>query len=145
MIGPNLDRLKPTAARVAAQVRNGGGGMPPFRGQLSARQIADVAAYVAAASRGRKVGGKAKPAKPLTGRQLFRVTCGGCHTLADASTRGTIGPNLDDERPSYDKVIEMMLEGDDDGMPSFRRSLTAAQRHRIAEYVSRVTRGRDDD
>ncbi len=31
------------------------------------------------------------------GRQLFLdANCGACHTLADAGTRGTIGPNLDD-------------------------------------------------
>jgi len=27
---------------------------------------------------------------------LFSQNCGGCHTLADAGTAGTIGPNLDD-------------------------------------------------
>jgi alcohol dehydrogenase (cytochrome c) len=31
---------------VTAQVLNGGGGMPPFKGQLSTKQVADVAAYV---------------------------------------------------------------------------------------------------
>jgi mono/diheme cytochrome c family protein len=46
-VGPNLDTLKPTRARVAKQVTNGGGGMPPFRGQLSSAQIQQVAAYVA--------------------------------------------------------------------------------------------------
>ena len=30
------------------------------------------------------------------GRTLFKSTCGSCHTLADAQTTGTIGPNLDD-------------------------------------------------
>jgi cbb3-type cytochrome c oxidase subunit III len=30
------------------------------------------------------------------GRQLFTDKCGGCHTLASAGSRGTIGPNLDD-------------------------------------------------
>jgi mono/diheme cytochrome c family protein len=30
------------------------------------------------------------------GRELFIEKCGSCHTLADAGTRGTIGPNLDD-------------------------------------------------
>jgi mono/diheme cytochrome c family protein len=30
------------------------------------------------------------------GRELFIEHCGSCHTLADAGTRGTIGPNLDD-------------------------------------------------
>ena len=45
-IGPNLDRLRPTYAVVRAKVETGGGGMPSFRGQLSARQIEDVAAFV---------------------------------------------------------------------------------------------------
>jgi plastocyanin len=31
-----------------------------------------------------------------TGKQLFTQRCGSCHTLADAGTKGTIGPNLDD-------------------------------------------------
>jgi mono/diheme cytochrome c family protein len=30
------------------------------------------------------------------GQELFRQKCGGCHVLADAGTRGTIGPSLDD-------------------------------------------------
>jgi cbb3-type cytochrome c oxidase subunit III len=30
------------------------------------------------------------------GKQLFVANCGSCHTLADAGTKGTIGPNLDD-------------------------------------------------
>jgi mono/diheme cytochrome c family protein len=29
------------------------------------------------------------------GQALFREKCGSCHTLADAGTRGTLGPNLD--------------------------------------------------
>jgi mono/diheme cytochrome c family protein len=29
------------------------------------------------------------------GKTLFTGTCGACHTLADAGTKGTIGPNLD--------------------------------------------------
>ena len=45
-VGPNLDQLKPNAARVAKQVTNGGKVMPPFKGQLTAAQIAAVAAYV---------------------------------------------------------------------------------------------------
>jgi mono/diheme cytochrome c family protein len=46
-VGPNLDQLKPSKARVAAQVTNGGKIMPAFKGRLSQKQIADVAAYVA--------------------------------------------------------------------------------------------------
>ncbi len=30
------------------------------------------------------------------GKELFTQKCGSCHTLADAGTQGTIGPNLDD-------------------------------------------------
>jgi mono/diheme cytochrome c family protein len=30
------------------------------------------------------------------GKQLFVQNCGGCHTLRDAATLGTVGPNLDD-------------------------------------------------
>ncbi len=33
---------------------------------------------------------------PAVGKALFIQTCGACHTLADAKTSGTIGPNLDD-------------------------------------------------
>jgi mono/diheme cytochrome c family protein len=49
-VGPNLDTLKPTAAQVAKQVTNGGGGMPAFKGQLSSAQIQQVATYVAKAA-----------------------------------------------------------------------------------------------
>jgi cytochrome c6 len=45
-VGPNLDDLKPELQRIQEQVINGGGGMPPFKGQLSNQQIADVAQYV---------------------------------------------------------------------------------------------------
>jgi mono/diheme cytochrome c family protein len=29
------------------------------------------------------------------GKELFVANCGSCHTLADAATAGTVGPNLD--------------------------------------------------
>ena len=45
-VGPNLDQLKPSYRAVTAQVTNGGGQMPAFKSQLTAQQIADVAAYV---------------------------------------------------------------------------------------------------
>jgi quinohemoprotein ethanol dehydrogenase len=46
--GPDLTTI-PSAKnrnRVVAQVLNGGGGMPAFKGQLTSKQIADVAAFV---------------------------------------------------------------------------------------------------
>ena len=45
-VGPNLDQLKPALAAIIHQVTNGGGVMPAFKGSLSVKQIADVAAFV---------------------------------------------------------------------------------------------------
>jgi mono/diheme cytochrome c family protein len=45
-VGPNLDEAKPSAELVMDRVTNGKGAMPPFKGQLTETQIADVAAYV---------------------------------------------------------------------------------------------------
>lgn len=46
-VGPNLDDTKPAFDLVVDRVTNGRGAMPPFKGQLSEQEIADVAAYVA--------------------------------------------------------------------------------------------------
>ena len=51
-VGPNLDDAMPSFALAAQRVTNGAGAMPPFKGQLSPQQIADVAAYVAQATGG---------------------------------------------------------------------------------------------
>jgi mono/diheme cytochrome c family protein len=47
VIGPDLDRLQPGYEQVRAKVETGGGGMPAFSGDLTAKQIRDVAAFVA--------------------------------------------------------------------------------------------------
>ncbi len=49
-VGPDLDDLKPDAARVAAALRNGIGSMPSFKDSLTEEQILAVARYVAVAS-----------------------------------------------------------------------------------------------
>ncbi|MGZ4291363.1 MAG: c-type cytochrome [Gaiellaceae bacterium] len=49
-VGPNLDDLKPSEDRAKSQVIHGGGPMPAFKGQLSDKQIQDVAAYVYAST-----------------------------------------------------------------------------------------------
>jgi mono/diheme cytochrome c family protein len=49
-VGPNLDQVKPDAARVERQVTNGGGGMPAFKGTLSPSQIKAVADYVSSSA-----------------------------------------------------------------------------------------------
>jgi mono/diheme cytochrome c family protein len=51
-VGPNLDEAKPDFDLAVRQVTNGGGGMPPFEGTLTAEQIDDVAAYVSSVTQG---------------------------------------------------------------------------------------------
>ena len=51
-IGPNLDESSLDEAAVETQVRNGGGGMPAFEGQLSDEEIAVVSGYVVAERQG---------------------------------------------------------------------------------------------
>jgi mono/diheme cytochrome c family protein len=51
-VGPNLDQAKPALSLVVERVTKGAGAMPPFKGQLTDKQIADVAAYVVKATGG---------------------------------------------------------------------------------------------
>jgi mono/diheme cytochrome c family protein len=51
-VGPNLDQLMPALSLVVTRVTLGKNAMPSFKGQLSTKQIADVAAYVVKASGG---------------------------------------------------------------------------------------------
>jgi mono/diheme cytochrome c family protein len=46
-IGPNLDAVRPGFEQTRLQVERGGSGMPSFSGKLTAKQIRDVAAFVA--------------------------------------------------------------------------------------------------
>ncbi len=53
-VGPNLDTVSPppSLSLVVARVTLGRGAMPSFKGQLTTKQIADVAAYVVKATGG---------------------------------------------------------------------------------------------
>jgi mono/diheme cytochrome c family protein len=139
--GPDLDQLRPDEARVAAQVRSGGGGMPSFAGRLSDGEIQAVAAYVASATGVTGATTAAPPAGGGTGKEIFKSAgCATCHTLADAGASGAVGPNLDDESPDAEKVAKKVAEGGD-GMPSFTGVLSAAEIQKVADYVASVTGG----
>jgi mono/diheme cytochrome c family protein len=69
---------------------------------------------------------------------LFESNCGTCHVLADAGTSGTIGPNLDQAKPSLQKAITQITNGGG-GMPPFEGQLTQAQIRALAQYLVRVT------
>jgi mono/diheme cytochrome c family protein len=79
---------------------------------------------------------------PAAGKEVFLGAsgCAGCHTLADAGSTGTIGPNLDDLKPSYDAVVAQVTNGGG-GMPAFGDSLSEAQIQDVAAYVSSGTQG----
>ena len=76
---------------------------------------------------------------PVAGKQVFlgSAACGGCHTLSDAGSSGNVGPNLDDAKPTYDKVLTQVTNGGG-VMPPFKGTLTEQQIADVAAYVSSV-------
>jgi mono/diheme cytochrome c family protein len=91
---------------------------------------ADIGAYV-----GRVAGTGVTTEKPTDGKSIFTSTCGSCHTLADAGTSGTVGPNLDDAKPPKDLVVDRVTNGQGQ-MPSFKGTLDEQQIQAVADYVS---------
>lgn len=86
------------------------------------------------------------------GRALFaQQGCGGCHTLSDAGTTGTVGPNLDDalegRPPSFIRrsIVDpnaFVAKGyPPDVMPqTFGRELSASELSALVAYLARVAR-----
>jgi mono/diheme cytochrome c family protein len=73
------------------------------------------------------------------GAMLFRQNCASCHTLAAAHATGSVGPNLDQLKPSEAIVASKVTNGGG-GMPAFGGRLSSAQIDAIAAYVARSTR-----
>jgi cytochrome c6 len=93
--------------------------------------VSDVAVYV-----GSVAGTGVMPKEPPTdGKGIFTSSCASCHTLADAGTTGTVGPNLDQSMPPKALVVDRVTNGMG-AMPSFKDSLDPAQIEAVAEYVS---------
>ncbi|HXY85139.1 MAG TPA: c-type cytochrome [Gaiellaceae bacterium] len=154
-IGPNLDDAFAEARKegykqsaiediVAGQIRNPGqyatgtsvqylqANMPP--NLVSGQELADVAAFVAA-NAGVTGFTEQVAVTGTNGETIFKAKCGSCHTLASAGTTGTVGPNLDQLKPSLATVIRQDTNGGA-VMPPFKNVLTAAQIRAVAEYVS---------
>ena len=94
----------------------------------------DVAAYVASVAAKPGSGGGQAAAPPSDPKELFTQLCASCHTLADAGTSGTIGPNLDQAKPGLDRAIAQITNGGG-GMPAFGDQLTEGQIRAVAEYL----------
>ena len=70
------------------------------------------------------------------GKEVFASAgCATCHTLADAGATGTVGPNLDEAKPSEELVVERVTNGMG-AMPSFADQLSQEQITEVAAYVS---------
>jgi uncharacterized cupredoxin-like copper-binding protein len=81
------------------------------------------------------------------GKQLFTQKCAACHTLADANTKGTIGPNLDKAfqqsiadglgRDTVEGVVSEQIELPEGGqMPA--NLVEGDDRKAVAAYVADV-------
>ena len=90
----------------------------------------------AATTRQSSTGGGGQSAA-AQGKQLFTSNCGSCHTLGDAGTNGSVGPNLDDLKPDKARVQRQVINGGGP-MPSFKGRLSDAQINAVATYVSSV-------
>ncbi len=88
-------------------------------------------------------GGGATPTSgdAAAGKIVFTKTadpsCAGCHTLADAGSTGTVGPNLDDLKPDF-ATVQNQVDNGGGAMPSFKGKLSDQQIADVAAYVSSV-------
>jgi mono/diheme cytochrome c family protein len=78
---------------------------------------------------------------PTAGKALFlKSGCGSCHTLADAKSTGTIGPNLDQAKPDFRLATARVTLGKSP-MPAFKGQLSDQQIADVAAYVVSATGG----
>jgi mono/diheme cytochrome c family protein len=86
-----------------------------------------------------------KPAKPSgpgaaqgnaqAGKAVFESAgCSGCHTLKAAGATGTVGPDLDQLKPAYARIVLQVTNGGKI-MPSFKGRLSPTQIHDVAAFV----------
>jgi mono/diheme cytochrome c family protein len=109
---------------------------------VTGMDVNDVAAYVsyAAAKPGKDTGALAAAGGGTDGKGLFKTNCGSCHTLADAGTKGNVGPVLDQAKPSLSLAVKRVTLGLN-GMPSFKGQLTDKQIADVTAYVVKASGG----
>jgi len=71
------------------------------------------------------------------GRKIFleKGNCAMCHTLAEAGSKGNIGPNLNEIKPNMMRVINAVTNGIG-VMPAFQEMLSTSEIESVAKYVS---------
>jgi cbb3-type cytochrome c oxidase subunit III len=101
---------------------------------VTGQDAIDVSAFVAANAGLQGFAGP-QAVSGTNGKQIFITKCGGCHTLKDAGTTGTQGPNLDLLKPPFQRVMNQVIKGGGI-MPAFKGVLTDAQINAVAKYVA---------
>lgn len=82
-----------------------------------------------------------KGGDPTAGRKVFLTAgCTGCHTLKDAGSTGTVGPNLDQVKPPLSLAVQRVTQGAG-AMPSFKSQLSTKQIADVTAYVVTKTGG----
>ncbi|HEY7806815.1 MAG TPA: cytochrome c [Croceibacterium sp.] len=81
----------------------------------------------------------AKPSDPIAaGRDLFNTySCSACHTLADAGSTGSVGPDLDNPNLTHDAIVSRIEMGGGP-MPSFAGQISEADIGKLADYIVAV-------
>ena len=80
-------------------------------------------------------GGDAVEGDPEAGKEIFASTgCGSCHTLDDAGSSGTIGPNLDDSSVDYGEAVDQITNGGG-VMKAYSGELSEEEIANVAAYV----------
>jgi mono/diheme cytochrome c family protein len=111
---------------------------PPMPEDLLEDEDADaVALYVSlvAANPDAKIQTTAPSGGGDDPKSLFTTNCGSCHVLEKAGTSGTVGPNLDQSKPTFERAFEQ-IENGGGGMPAFGDRLTDEQIRALARYVA---------
>jgi outer membrane protein assembly factor BamB len=69
------------------------------------------------------------------GKAVFTENCASCHTLAAAGATGTVGPNLDQLKPS-ESTVERQVTNGGGGMPAFGGRLSKGQITAVSKFVA---------
>jgi mono/diheme cytochrome c family protein len=76
---------------------------------------------------------------PTAGKSVFaKAGCGGCHTLAEAHSTGTVGPNLDQAHPDFRLATARVTLGKSP-MPAFKGQLSDQEIANVAAFVVKST------
>ena len=83
---------------------------------------------------GTETGGGGAQGDAEAGKAVFTANCGSCHTLQEAGTSGTVGPNLDELSLTVDRVVQQVTNGGG-GMPPFGGQLSEEEIQNVAAFV----------